>query len=409
MTAETTAPLRIAHLVNQYPKVSHSFIRREIAALEALGAEVDRIAVRTGREGLADPADLAEADRTHGVLAQGAARLLLDAAAEALRAPGAFARTLGLAWRLGGRSERGRLVHLIYLAEAAHVARRCRTRGVRHLHAHFGTNSATVAMLAAGLARIPWSFTVHGPEEFDRPQTLALDEKAARAAFVAAISSYGRSQLMRWTRPADWAKIAVVRCGIDPTAFDDGGAPPPAAPHLVCVGRLSEQKGHLLLLDAAAEVAREVPGFRLTLVGDGELRGAVEARIRALGLEDVVEITGWADEAEVRRRILAARALVSASFAEGLPVVFMEALALRRPVVATAIAGVPELVDAACGWVVPAGSEAALAGAMRAALTAEPARLAEMGREGRARVEARHDRRTEAARLLSLIRGAQGG
>lgn len=406
--------MRIAHLINQYPKVSHSFIRREIAALEGLGAEVERIAVRAGREGLADPADLAEADRTHGVLAQGPARLLADMGAEALRAPGAFAQALGLAWRLGGRSERGRLVHLIYLAEAAHVARRCRTRGIRHLHAHFGTNSATVAMLAAGLAGIPWSFTVHGPEEFDRPQALGLDEKAARAAFTVAISSYGRSQLMRWTRAADWGRIAVVRCGIDPgvfggAAFDGDDAPPPAAPHLVCVGRLSEQKGHLLLLDAAAEVAREVPGFRLTLVGDGELRGTVEARIRALGLEDVVEITGWADEAEVRRQILSARALVSASFAEGLPVVIMEALALRRPVVATAIAGVPELVDAGCGWVVPAGSEAALAGAMRAALAAESARLAEMGREGRARVEARHDQRTEAARLLELIRGAQGG
>jgi glycosyltransferase involved in cell wall biosynthesis len=169
------------------------------------------------------------------------------------------------------------------------------------------------------------------------------------------------------------------------------------------VGRLSEQKGQLLLLEAAAEVAATAPDFRLTLVGDGELRAPTERRIAELGLGDVVEITGWADEAEVRRRILAARALVLASFAEGLPVVIMEAMALRRPVISTWVAGIPELVDADCGWLVPAGDAGALAGAMRAALSAPPERLAAMGRAGRARVEARHDQRAEARRLLALI------
>ena len=413
-TAAAPAPPagRLAWLVNQYPKVSHTFIRREIEALEDLGAEIDRIAVRTGRHGLTDAEDLAEADRTHGVLAQGARRLLADAFAEARRAPRRLLSTLRLALRLGARSERGRPVHLVYLLEACHLARRCRARGVRHLHAHFGTNSATVALLAAELAGIPWSFTVHGPEEFDAPRALSLGEKAARAAFTVAISRHGRSQLMRWTPPEAWGRLEVVRCGLDLARFDaaaaaDGPDPgPPEAPELVCVGRLSEQKGQLLLLDALAEARARVPDLRLTLVGDGEMRGAVEARIAALGLEGAVEITGWADGAEVRRRVRAARALVLASFAEGLPVVIMEALALGRPVVSTWVAGIPELVDADCGWRVPAGDAEALAAAMAEAATAPTGRLAGMGRAGRARVEAMHDLRAEARRLLSLIEAA---
>lgn len=397
--------MRIAYVVNQYPKVSHSFIRREIRALEETGCAVTRISMRGRREELKDPDDLAEADRTTQVLeAPGA--LLGATLAEAAARPGAFLSALGLALRTGWGAERGPLVHLVYLAEACRVARLCREAGVEHLHAHFGTNSATVAMLAAELAGLPWSFTVHGPEEFDRPQRLKLGAKAARAAFVAAISSYGRSQLYRWAALEDWPKIGVVRCGLDLARFAPAGEAGLASKKLVCVGRLCEQKGQLLLLDAVAAVAAEHPGLRLTLVGDGEMRPEVEARIAALGLGEVVEITGWAGEDEVRRHVSEARALVLASFAEGLPVVIMEALAMERPVVSTYIAGIPELVDADCGWLVPAGDAGALAEALRAALSAPPERLAEMGRAGRARVEARHDQKAEAAALLRLMREA---
>ncbi|MEO0678789.1 MAG: glycosyltransferase [Pseudomonadota bacterium] len=397
--------MRLAYLVNQYPKVSHSFIRREIEAVEAMGCEVLRFSLRrTDPAGLADPADRAEAGRTAAVLGAGAAGLLGALAAEVRRAPGAVAAQARLAWRLGGRGERGRRVHLIYLAEACWLARRLRGGGVQHLHAHFGTNSATVAMLAAALADIPWSFTVHGPEEFDKPQAIALGEKIARARAAFAISSYGRSQLYRWARAEDWPKIEVVRCGLPAALLEDAGAPIPDAPHLVCVGRLAEQKGQLLLLEAAAEARRHIPDLRLTLVGDGEMRAAVEARIAALGLQEAVAITGWASEAEVRAHILSARALVLGSFAEGLPVVIMEALALGRPAISTYIAGIPELVDEGCGRLVPAGDVAELSQAMRDLLGASPEHLAALGAEGRARVAARHDQRREAARLLSRLR-----
>lgn len=393
-------------LINQYPKVSHSFIQREIAAIEAQGIIVDRVSIRGTPPGESHPRLAEEAARTHVVLAQGGLRLIADTVAEALRGPAAFWRALRTVWSMGRKSPRGRAIHLIYLAEAAHIARRCRAGGIRHIHAHFGTNSTTVALAAARLTGLPYSFTVHGPEEFDGPEALSLGPKADEAAFAVAISRFGAAQISRW---APGARISVVRCGIDLALFDAEAGPDPGlpeAPNLVCVGRLSEQKGHLVLIEAAAELARTHPHFRLTLVGDGELRPQVEAQIAARGLSGHIAITGWADEAAVRDAIRASRALVLSSFAEGLPVVIMEAFALHRPVIATWVAGIPELVDPSNGWLVPAGDAAALASAMATVLDAPAADLARMGAAGRRAVEAQHDLRAEAARLADLIRAS---
>jgi colanic acid/amylovoran biosynthesis glycosyltransferase len=162
--------LRVAYLVNQYPAVSHSFIRREVAALEAQGFQIERFSVRPSPPGLEDPADQAEQSRTHVLLARGAGALVAAAALVALTAPVAWLRTLGAAVRLGRRSERGVLRHIIYMAEACLLLRGIRRAGgVGHLHAHFGTNSAAVAMFTRMLGGPPYSFTVHGPEEFDHP------------------------------------------------------------------------------------------------------------------------------------------------------------------------------------------------------------------------------------------------
>ncbi|MCI0571216.1 MAG: glycosyltransferase family 4 protein, partial [Myxococcaceae bacterium] len=235
--------MRVAYLVNQYPQTSHTFIRRELMALEAQGVEVLRFSLRQVREELVTEADRRELERTRAVLQVGASGLALAAAAEALRAPSRFVRALGRAVRLGHRSDRGVLRHLVYLAEACVLVRWLRRERVEHLHAHFGTNPAAVALLVRELGGPPFSFTVHGPEEFDRPEALKLGEKARRAAFVVAISSYGRAQLCRWVRHEDWPKLHVVRCGVDDELLRTPQTPIPDKPRLVCVARLSEQKG----------------------------------------------------------------------------------------------------------------------------------------------------------------------
>ena len=388
--------MKLAYLVNTYPRASHSFIRREIAALERRGHEVLRLAMRSDRAALKDPADIAEDRRTAHLLERGAARLIGGAFGWMLRHPGSALRALRLALECGGRAG-ARLRHVIYWLEAAEVARRCHAAGVVHLHAHFGTNSATVAMLAGEMGGPRWSFTVHGPEEFDAPVALSLGEKIARAGFVVAISSFGRSQLCRWVGTEHWEKIAVVHCGIEPDRFQPVALPEGAA--LVAIGRFAPQKGFALLIEALAAV----PGVRLSLVGDGELRGQIAAAVAAHGLQDRVDFRGWQNEAGVARALTQAGGLVLPSFAEGLPVVIMEAMAMGRPVIATAIAGVPELVTPETGWLVPAGDAGALAGAIAALAATPPARLAAMGAAGRARVLQRHDIDREAARLAALF------
>lgn len=399
--------MRIAYFINQYPKVSHSFIRREILALERQGVEVQRIALRGWDAELQDADDASERAKTRYVLQHGIKGLLAPAW-QVLRAqPRRFFRALQLAMRVGLRADRAWPYHLVYLAEACQVLQWLQAGEARHVHAHFGTNSTEVVMLANVLGGPAYSFTVHGPEEFDKPQFLHMGEKVRRAAFVAAVSSYGRSQLFRWVAHDHWAKVKVVHCGLERSFHEVAPVGVPTAPRLVCVGRLCEQKGQLLLLEAARVLVARSIAFELVLAGDGEMRGQVEALIARHGLQQQVRITGWMSSAQVREEILAARALVLPSFAEGLPVVIMEAMALRRPVLTTYVAGIPELVrPGENGWLFPAGAVDELAAAMADCL-AQPAEvLQRMGEAARQRVLQRHDIDTEAARLASYFKAS---
>jgi len=400
--------MRIAYLINQYPKVSHSFIRREIAELERQGWQVQRIALRRSGDALADPDDRQEAIRTTYVLGgwRAGAALAAAAAAMLLRHPLRLARAARLAWRTGWRAQRPLPWQLAYLAEACRVAQYLRQGRAAHLHAHFGTNAAQVAMLAAVLSGVPYSFTVHGPEEFDQPAALRLRDKVQHARFVVAVCHYGSSQLYRCLPHQEWHKVRVLRCGLSPGFGADADTAPAAfdAPRLVCVGRLCAQKGQLLLVEALHRLHQLGRPAQLVLAGDGELRPALEALIARCGLQRQVRITGWLSGAEVRREICAARAFVLPSFAEGLPVALMEAMALQRPVLSTYIAGIPELVcPGENGWLVPAGDLDALVAALGAVLAAAPPLLARMGRNGSQRVRQRHNLEQSVARLAACF------
>lgn len=400
--------MRIAYFINQYPKVSHSFIRREILALEQQGVAVSRFAIRGWDDKVLDPDDLSEQQKTQYVLQTGLVPLARAALGCLVRRPAGFVGALRAAWTCSRQSDRSLAYHLIYLAEACWLLDRLSAARVRHVHAHFGTNSAEVVMLARLLGGPSYSFTVHGPEEFDKPQGLHLQEKMAQAAFTVAISSFGRSQLFRWVGHAHWPRVHVVHCGLDRAFHQGHEAPVPDVPRLVCVGRICEQKGQLLLVQALAEVVRRGHDCELVLAGDGDMRPQVESLVRAYGLERRVSITGWIDSARVRHELLQARAMVLPSFAEGLPVVIMEALALGRPVLTTTIAGIPELVRGGeNGWLVPAGDVSALAEAMAAVLQTPVEQLTRMGQAGRERVLQQHDVDTEARKLKALFVGVQ--
>jgi glycosyltransferase involved in cell wall biosynthesis len=396
--------MRIAYLINRYPKISHSFIRREIQALERRGINVMRIAIRGWNDRLVDADDAREREHTRYVLQGGALPLILALFRLLLSHPLRTLKALGLELKMARRSERPMPVHLIYLAEACKIFSWLKQENITHLHAHFGTNSAEVAMLVHMLGGPPWSFTVHGPEEFDKPFAIGLAEKIRRAAFVVAISSYGRSQLYRLVEHPFWPKIEVVHCGLDRKFLDEAPEQPLSPRRLVCVGRICEQKGQLLLLQAANLLAAKGVEFELVLAGDGEMRAEAEQFIADHQLESKVHITGWISNDQVRHELLAARALVLPSFAEGLPVVIMEAMALQRPVISTFIAGIPELVEPnEHGWLVPAGDLEALATAIQRCLASGTEELGHMGQGGRRRVRLRHDADREAEKLAALL------
>jgi colanic acid/amylovoran biosynthesis glycosyltransferase len=402
--------MRIAYLINHYPTVSHSFIRREILALERRGFEVMRIALRKWDAGLLDAENQLERERTRYVLSEGASTLLIALGRMLFMRPVRLLRALTLALRMARRAARPLPVHLAYLAEACCIVPWLRAAGVEHVHAHFGTNSAEVAMLVHALGGPQWSFTVHGTELLDDARLIGLTTKVQNCAFVVAISSYGRSQLYRLLDHQLWYKVQVVHCGLEPNFYAAATNLAATARRFVCIGRLSEEKGQLLLVEAAKRLAAQGAEFELVLAGDGKLRADIEALVKLYDLQARVRITGWISGEQVRDEILAARALVLPSFAEGLPIVIMEAMALKRPIIGTYVAGIPELVrPGEHGWLVPAGHVEALADAMRACLDTPVETLSRMGEAAKKRVRERHSADTEAAKLGKLFQVAVEG
>jgi glycosyltransferase involved in cell wall biosynthesis len=399
--------MKIAYFINQYPKVSHSFIRREIVELEKQGVTVARFSIRRDGSDIVDEGDKAELAQTSYLAEVGKLQIVLMLVQMAISAPVGFVQALRCAIQMGARSQSGIVKHLIYLVEACVLATLLKRQQIRHVHAHFGTNPAAVVLLAHVLAGISYSFTVHGPEEFDKPEAISLREKIHSAKFVLAISSFGRSQLYRWCDHDDWNKIKEVHCALDAEFLQAAPVAVPQAHRLVCVGRLCEQKGQLLLLEALRDLVATHPQAELVLAGDGPMRAEIEKLVVSYGLSAHVRITGWISGQQVLQEIVASRALVLPSFAEGLPVVLMEACALRRPVVTTYIAGIPELVQSGkIGWLVPAGSVAHLTDALRELLDAEPASLDRMGELAYAQVALQHDIRIECAKLKVLFQSA---
>ncbi|MEM6388203.1 MAG: glycosyltransferase [Pseudomonadota bacterium] len=400
--------MRIGYLMNIYPVTSATFIRREIAAIEAQGIPVTRYALRRWDEALVDAADRAEQDRTQYLLSGRVPALVGSFFPELVSNPGGLWRAVKAWAHLLNNARTGVIRHIAYLLEAISLKRAAARDGIDHIHAHWSTNTAAVALMARRLGGPSFSFTAHGPDEFVDPGPASLKFKVEEAAFVAAISNYARTRLALAAGHDQWDKLKIIHCGLNLEAFEVSDAPFDAEAPFVCVGRLCPQKAQVLMMEAAAEVVKTHPSLRIELIGDGESRAEVEAAIAKHGLQDNVTLLGWQDNAQVRAHLGRARALLLPSFAEGLPVVIMEALALGRPAISTYIAGIPELVDEGTGWIIPAGSVDDIAKAMRAALEASPEALAQKGRAGRARVEQAHDVVKEAARLQAEIAAQVG-
>lgn len=394
---------KIAYLTGEYPRASDTFIQREVANLRALGHEVLTCSIRTtGAEHLVGPEQREEHARTFKVLdALRNPAVTLKAHLRWMKTPGRYLSALSLAWRSAPKGIKGRLYNLIYFVEAGVLAAKLADEGVTHLHNHIAKASCTVAMLVGALSGLRWSFTIHGPDIFFEPHHWRIDEKAARAAFVACISHFCRSQLMCFADAQHWHKLHIVHCGVDPSRY----APKPVRTGLraLFVGRLAGVKGVPILIDAVARLASTYPDLSLRLVGDGPDRKALEAEVTRRGLQDRVVFLGYKSQAEVAEELAQTDVFVLPSFAEGVPVVLMEAMASQVPVLTTRIAGVPELVEnGVSGRVVAPGDVSAFADALDRLLSDAELRKA-YGAAGRAMVVAEYDAAREARWLSELI------
>ena len=394
--------LKLAYLTGEYPKASHTFILREIAALRALGVPVLPVSVRhPSADNMIGNEEREEEKRTFYVLeaAKNPARLLA-AHISLLRRPKRWFRALILALKTGRPGFAGRLWQLFYFLEAGVLAQKLTKEDITHLHNHFADSSANVAMITAELADIPFSFTLHGPAELFEPESWHLRTKIARAAHVFCISHFCRSQAMLFSDPDHWSKLRIIHCGIEPARYEDEPAQQQDGLRLLFVGRLAAIKGLRVLFESLEAVRKTFPDVTLTLIGDGEERAFAEKEAKRLGH---VTLLGFQSQAGVSEALAKSDALVLPSFAEGVPVVLMEAMAAGKPVIATRVAGVSELVeDGVSGHLVPPGSPEHLTDAIHALAEDADKRL-KMGQRGRDVVREDFDVTKEAARILAVL------
>lgn len=413
--------MRIAYITGEYPRVTDTFIQREVAALRQYGSAegtlVHTFSVRSPQSYDAlSQEQKEESDRTSYLLPIKPIELLIAHWLLLIAQPRQYFQALALAWKTRQLGIRGTLYQLIYFLEAGILANRLRRLKVTHLHNHFGDSSGTVTMLASALGSFSYSFTLHGPGIFFEPHRWRLDEKISRAKFVSCISYFCRSQAMIFAPLAAWPKLHIIHCGVDPQAFiekafiekSSSGEPienslATSPQQLLFVGRLAVAKGLPVLLQSLAVLKLRNPGVRLTVIGDGEDRAELESQVKALGLETYVDFVGYQSSDSVRGYLQSADVFVMSSFAEGVPVVLMEAMMAGLPVVATRVGGVSELVEEGVnGFLVPPSDVQMLTERIGCLLTDDDLRR-RLGARGRLKVSQDFNIYSEAKKLYQLM------
>jgi colanic acid/amylovoran biosynthesis glycosyltransferase len=399
---------RLGYVVSRFPKLSETFILREMDELERLGWSIDVLPFIRVSESVRHP----EVERWLARLPAPPARLALLTANLAWLAE-APARLLGLyalvtrrLWSHPGDLARG----LFAVARGAFWARQARRTGIAHVHAHFALHPTVAALTISHLADIPFSFTCHAHDVYLR--RAMLGEKAHRARFVVAISTLLRDRyLAPCLAPADMSRVHIVRCGVDTKSYARRAEPDPAQPlNILAVARLTPMKGLEHLIDACATLHARKISFQCRIIGEGPLRPALRARIVAAGLEGCVTLLGARSQADVLDALHAATIFAQPSVVtaegqmEGIPVSVMEAMAVGVPVVATRSGAIDEIIeDGHTGLLVEPGDSGALATAI-ATLAIDPTLRRRLAGEARRRVERDYDLATNVAMLDRLFR-----
>jgi colanic acid/amylovoran biosynthesis glycosyltransferase len=404
--ASPAAPARVAYVTSRFPKLTETFVLGELLALERRAVPVDLYPLLRERAPVVHPeaARLVARSRYEPFLSPA---IVLSQLVWLRRRPGAYLR----AWRdvlVGTWGSPNFFVGAIgCFPKVAHSARRMQAEGVTHVHCHFANHPAVAGLIVHRLTGIPFSFTAHGSDlHKDRRM---LGRKVAEAAFVATVSHDNRRLIVAECGEHVAGKVHVLRAGVDtalfaPSTFEPAGQRRDAL-RIVCVGTLHEVKGQTYLIEACRLLAGQGIDVRCRLIGGGPDERALRAQVEHAGLTESIVLAGPRTRQQIVEELRRADALVAPSVPtragrrEGIPVVLMEAMSTGLPVVASAISGIPELVeDEVSGVLVPPRDAAAIARALRR-LTADPALRERLGRAARSRVLAEFDLEDSAAEL----------
>ena len=409
----------VAYLISRYPTLSMIFVLREVLALRQRGFRVETASInppdRTADQLTEE--ERSEAARTYCLKRDGVPGAVLAHAWGWARHFGGYWRGLAMAFRLARLDVRRLGLNLAYFTEALMVGRWMRKNGQTHLHVHLASQAASVGLFAERVLGCGFSMTVHGPDEFADARGQYLAEKIAAANFLVCISAYTRSQLMNLSPYGDWAKMSVVRLGVDGALFspERNGlrvygqkAEKQDALEILCVGRLTPAKGQHLLIDAVYRLSQSGRSVRLRLVGSGPDETSLRACAAKIASPALVVLEGAVNQDRIRSLYEQADVFCLPSFAEGLPVVLMEAMAMGVPCVSTLIAGIPELIrNEVDGLLVPASDLDALTEALARLVDSRELRL-RLATSARARVIELYDLGRNVAALGGVFLGKIG-
>lgn len=396
----------LAYLVSRYPTLSMIFVLREVLALRGLGFRIETASINPPDR---PPDQLTSQERDE------AGRTYCVKCAGALGAAVAFGKTFltnfpGL-WRgfaftfcLAGLNLPKLFLNFMYFVEALMVGQWMRRNHQTHLHVHLASQAASVGLFVHRIFNCGYSLTVHGPDEFSDVEGHSLRQKISAANFIVCISSYTRSQLMNLSPYVHWSKFVVVRLGVDVSLFAPPADKKPSEIfEILCVGRLTPAKGQHLLIEAVGRLALQGRPVRLRLVGSGPDEQSLREHATNLRSPDTVVFEGAVNQDRIRSFYQSADVFCLPSFAEGLPVVLMEAMAMQLPCVSTTIAGIPELIrDDIDGLLVPPSDVEALTQALRRLMEDENLRT-RLGENGRTRVLEHYDIAANIQKLAEVF------
>ena len=396
-------PMKLAYLLSEYPTLGHTYLLREVRQLRSMGWDIQTLSVRRpgNRPSPLSPDELEELNSTWYIVGGGMLDHLQCHAITFLTRPLGYWRGFLTACRYGRFEPRRTLLAMAYFAEAVFAGHRIQKAGLTHVHSVYTT---TVALILSRIFAVHLSMTLHGPTEFNDPEGTRLRDKVHAAEVVGTISYFARSQTMLWSSPEDWHKLEVTPLGVDARSWELAPFRERPSPfELIAAGRLADIKGFPLLLDAVATLRKQGRDVRLTLAGDGPARKKLEEQAQRLGIADRVVFAGWKNQDDLRALYRQSDAFVMSSFAEGVPVVLMEAMATGVPCVAPRINGIPELIRDGMDGLLFTVSDVAEMAAATERLMDDTGMRRRMAESSRARVADKYDLHKNVERLAEVL------